>query len=141
MYCSAHKDIQPNQIQWILGRLLITGISWDLLTHECSTIKSTRHDNFHAPFHRQGCGLHTNGLFMGWAGFFTHHTAKDSEHISSASSIRVGLWSVLTDLSPVLGGVFEEFIFKICSFEYQKRYFVTVALCHVTDKMPQGRQK
>ncbi len=25
MYCSAHKDIQPNQIQWILGRLLIPG--------------------------------------------------------------------------------------------------------------------
>ncbi len=80
---------------------------------------------------------------MGWTGFFTHHTAEDSGHMSSAFSIRLGLWSVLTDLSPVLGGVFEEFIFKTCSFEYQKnrRYFVTVALCHVTDKMPQGREK
>lgn len=122
---------------WLLGT------SWDLLTHECSTIKSTRHDNSPAPFHRQGCCLHTNGLFMGWTGFFAHHTATDSGHMSSACSVRVGLWVCPNRFESSWRGNLWRIHFQ--DFEYQKNlwYFVTVGLvsCHWQNAAGEGKNK
>lgn len=149
LYFSVHNDIQHYQIQWVLERLLITR---NILGF---AIKSIKRDNFHAPLAALG---HTYKWWIYvWTGFFSFHTTQPTiQDISALDAVEeflhlfvntneivLILWSVIKYLSPVLGVVLEEFIFQTWRFEYQEHeiYFVTEALCYVTDKMPQGRGK